>query len=95
MAAQLANSTVRYWKMKSSGEFELRECARLLDTDLERVSRWRFGLGIAALTILPLSPYVSLPLALAAEAAGRWLFFASVVPKNVASTYLTPGGRAA
>ena len=95
MAGQLGNSAWRYWRMKTSGEFELRSTALLLDSDLQRVFRWRFGLGLAALAVLPLSAYASLPLALVAEAAGRWLFFASVVPKNIASTYLTPGGRAA
>ena len=95
MAGQLGNSAWRYWRMKTSGEFELRSTALLLDADLQRVFRWRFGLGLAALAVLPLSASASLPLALVAEAAGRWLFFASVVPKNIASTYLTPGGRAA
>jgi len=50
-------------------------------------------LGLA-LAVMWISPVLATALAVASEAAGRFLFFAAVVPKSVASTYLTPGGRA-
>jgi hypothetical protein len=33
---------------------------------------------------------IGLPLAFCAEILGRYLFFVSVVPKNMAASYLTP-----
>jgi hypothetical protein len=43
-----------------------------------------------ALGLVPFSPIPAFLCALAAEMLGRYLFFASVVPKSMASTYLTP-----
>jgi len=39
--------------------------------------------------------YASLALALGGEILGRYLFFVSVVPKNMAASYLSAGEAAA
>ena len=48
-----------------------------------------------ALALVPVSPIPAFLAALAAETLGRYLFFAGVVPKSMASTYLTPKEAAA
>jgi formate dehydrogenase iron-sulfur subunit len=47
--------------------------------------------GIALL----LPPVAGVAFAIAAELLGRWLFFVTVVPESIASTYLKPKGAAA
>ncbi|HYP07716.1 MAG TPA: DmsC/YnfH family molybdoenzyme membrane anchor subunit [Bryobacteraceae bacterium] len=75
-AAQLANELVKYARLSRSNEIEHNSSARLLAGPL-------FVLRLVLLLIpTPLT-------ALAAEFLGRYLFFVTVVPRNVASTYFS------
>ncbi len=55
----------------------------------------RLACATLSLALLPVSPAFGILFSLAGEAAGRYLFFTAVVPKSIASTYLTPKGAAA
>jgi hypothetical protein len=57
--------------------------------DRERIAMM---LRVAALVALLFNPFVALLPALAAEFLTRARFFSDVVPKSVASTFLTPKG---
>ena len=67
--------------LRNSTEFELHQSGRLLRTELQ---------GILALRIILLAgvflPYALIPLAIS-EIIGRYLFFSSVVPRNMAATF--------
>jgi formate dehydrogenase iron-sulfur subunit len=88
-----------FWLRRSSVR-ENRASASLLLHKLRDVVLLRFALLIIGGMMLPLSSsgrntaIASLLLALFAEGLGRWLFFVSVVPKNMASSFLS-GERAA
>jgi formate dehydrogenase iron-sulfur subunit len=72
--AQIANELVRYARLSKSSEPEHNGSARLLAGPL-------FVLRLVLLLVpIPVT-------ALAAELLGRYLFFVTVVPRNVASTY--------
>jgi len=99
--AQLLNQAVRFFWMTASDSFELQASARLLSTTLAsrflaRGALLIFG-GIVLPLLLPTSfgTYASLALALGGEILGRYLFFVSVVPKNMAASYLSAGEAAA
>jgi hypothetical protein len=72
----------------------MRATARLLSTRLRPWLVLRAAGLIAACFFLMRSPLsfaenlVVLSLALGLEVLGRWLFFVSVVPKSIASSYL-------
>jgi formate dehydrogenase iron-sulfur subunit len=91
---QMANSGARYRHLVLSDSPELQASARLLRSELKGVFKLRFLLAVIALVCLPVSQIASFAFALAAELTGRWLFFTSVVPKSMASTFLTPRGAA-
>ena len=91
---QAANHLLHYYSMKTSLEYELQASAGLLDGALRDPFHARYFLLSLSLVTLFFSPVSSFVVALAAEALSRWLFFRSVVPKTVASTYLTPSGAA-
>lgn len=99
--AQLAALTLKLLWLTRSETFELRASAVLLSSRLERLLLSRLGLLVAGGVILPLyslSPLTcagALLLAVAGELLGRWLFFVSVVPKSVASSFSVHGSRAA
>lgn len=93
MLAQLAMQVARHRALAASEMPERRASAEFLGRELRVQFLARLGLLAAALMALPFNPFVSLALAAAGELLGRWIFFASAVPKTVASTYLTPGGR--
>ena len=96
-AAQLLNQAARLLRLALSDEFELLASARLISQDLRRVFHLRLGLLILGGIALTLTGHARLafPLILAGEFAGRWLFFVSVVPRNMALPWLSQGGRAA
>ena len=80
------------WLFRSETH-ELRGTARLLSTVLSMRLLLRFALLGAGLLLLPYAdtPFVAFPLALcivAGEFLGRFLFFVSVVPTNIATEYL-------
>ena len=99
-SAQLLNQTLRFLWLIASDSFELQASARLLSTVLAKPFLLRGALLLSAGIALPLSGtglarFAAFPIALAGEIAGRYLFYVSVVPKNVASSYLTTQERAA
>ena len=96
-AAQLTNQVLKLLRLMRADDFELKASARLLSQDLERVFVARLGLlvlGGIALTLAgyPIPAFLA---ALAGELTGRYLFFVSVVPKNMALPWLSQGRRAA
>ena len=92
--AQLLNLAVKFLWMTASESFELQASARLLSTILASRFLTRCALLIAGGIMVPLFSgrtlafVVALALALAGEITGRYLFFVSVVPKNMAASYL-------
>ena len=99
--AQLLNQATRYFWMAASDSFELQASARLLSTVLASRFLMRSGLLILGGIVLPLvrlnvlGSWPSLALALGGEILGRYLFFVSVVPKNMAASYLSTSRAAA
>jgi formate dehydrogenase iron-sulfur subunit len=85
----------------SSDTFELKASARLLSTQLRSLLLLRGALLVMGGIILPLRAHVAAGLVLAFAAAfigeiiGRYLFFVSVVPKNMAACYLSSQKAAA
>jgi len=100
-AAQLANQSWKFFRLVRSRSFERQASAKLLSTTLAHLVLWRGALLIAGGMLLPLSvagsagSIAALLVSLAGEVLGRYLFFVSVVPKNIALSYLTPGTEAA
>jgi DMSO reductase anchor subunit len=81
---QVALQVSKLAAMRRSSEFELRQSARLLTLDF----RWLFIARLALLAALPWIPATaSMACALASELAGRYLFFVTVVPRNMATTF--------
>jgi len=99
-AAQLITQTLKFLWLTRSEQFELRASSLLLSGQLRRAFLSRLGLLIVAGIVLPLAAHgavesaLGLIAALAGELLGRWLFFVSVVPKNIAAAFTT-AGRAA
>ena len=89
---QAANHMMRDHWLFTGSDYELSSSAQLLRGPLLNPSYGRYLLWILALVVLRFSPVASFAFALTAELLSRWLFFTSVVPKTVASTYLTPRG---
>lgn len=100
-ATQLLNLAGRLFRQTASDAFELRATARLLSTTLASRLLVRGTLLIVGGIVLPLflptalGAYTSLALSLGGEILGRYLFFVSVVPKNMAASYLSDGKVAA
>jgi formate dehydrogenase iron-sulfur subunit len=88
-AALLLNLVTRFLELTCSDEFELRASARLLGNDLKGLLLLRVVLLIAAGFVLPFlhSPIAALAAAIAGELLGRYLFFVSVVPRNMAASF--------
>jgi DMSO reductase anchor subunit len=89
-AVQLLNHVTRFLELTCSDEFELRASARLLGNDLKRVLYLRFALLILGALVLPVfhrMPFALL-VATGGELLGRYLFFSSVVPRNMAAPFL-------
>ena len=89
-SAQLLNLVTRFVELTGSDEFELRGSARLLGNDLKHRMLARIALLIAGGVALPLLhlPLAALLAAIAGELLGRYLFFVSVVPRNMAASFL-------
>jgi formate dehydrogenase iron-sulfur subunit len=99
-SAQLLNQTLRFLWLIASDSFELQASARLLSTTLAKTLLLRGALLIAGGIVLPLSGvglarFAAFVLALSGEIVGRYLFYVSVVPKNIAAPYLTAQEHAA
>jgi DMSO reductase iron-sulfur subunit len=98
--AQLLTQTLKFLWLARSETFELRGSSLLLSGRLKRAFLTRLGILILSGLVLPLAApsgagaAAALLLALAGEWLGRWLFFVSVVPKNIAAAFTTAGGAA-
>ena len=96
-AAQLLNNALRFLRQNASESFERQSTARLLSTVLASRFLLRGAFLIAGGIALPLllSSHVGLglafALALGGEILGRYLFYVSVVPKNIAASYIASG----
>ena len=92
--ASLLNQVIRFFWMTRSDSFELQASAKLLSTALASAVLVRGGLLVVGGVVLPLlwltpmGTYTSFVVTLTAETLGRYLFFVSVVPKNMAASYL-------
>ncbi len=93
--AQCGNQLAGVLSMRRSEVPELRASAGLLQSDLRRLLLARLACAAVAILLVPVLPVAAFLLALAGETIGRYLFFAAVVPKSIASTYLTPKEAAA
>lgn len=100
-SAQLLNCALRFLRLIASDSFELQSSARLLSTVLASRLLLRSALLIGGGIALPLfspsrlSLAVALVTVLTGEIMGRHLFYVSVVPKNMAASYLSTGKEAA
>jgi Na+-transporting NADH:ubiquinone oxidoreductase subunit NqrB len=87
--------------MTASDSFELQASAKLLSTVLASKVLARGVLLILGGIVVPLllptgfGLWTAMALALCGEILGRYLFFVSVVPKNMAASYLSAGKVAA
>ncbi len=100
-AAQLLTQTLKTLWLSRAEEFELRASALLLSGSLRTAFLARLGILVLAGIALPFNlhsqpaVFAAFALALAGEWLGRWLFFVSVVPKNIAAAFTAPGKAAA
>ena len=93
--ASLATQALRFFRLSTSESVECQASARLLATTLSaRFIAWGCLLALGAIAI-PLATggaearWTALFLTLAAELLGRYLFFVSAVPRNMAAPYLS------
>jgi DMSO reductase anchor subunit len=86
---QLLNQASKFLWLSGSDEFELKASSRLLANDFRRLFILRFALLIVGGMVLPMLGYAAagLGLALVGELLGRYLFFVSVVPRNMAAPF--------
>jgi DMSO reductase anchor subunit len=100
-SAQLLNQAAKFLWMIASESHELQSSARLLSTTLATRLLTRGGLLIAGAALLPLfsqgrlQASLAFAFALGGEILSRYLFFVSVVPKNMAAPYLAAEPEAA
>jgi DMSO reductase anchor subunit len=105
-AGQMLNQRVKFLRLTASESFEMQASAKLLSTTLKIKFLVRFALLIGGGIVLPLFASelfaaerwgmgLGLVVALAGEFLGRYLFFVSVVPKNMAAPYVVAGSMAA
>jgi formate dehydrogenase iron-sulfur subunit len=99
--AELLNQAIKFTWLAASDVFELQASARLLSTTLA-TQFWASGaLLVLGGIVLPLflptwaGACASLALILVGQILGRYLFFVSVVPKNIAASYVAAGKAAA
>jgi formate dehydrogenase iron-sulfur subunit len=92
-AAQLLTQALKFLWLSHSETFELRASSLLLSGRFRAAFLVRLGVLIIAGILAPLAfsstsaAVVAFALALAGEWLGRWLFFVSVVPKNMAAAF--------
>ena len=91
---QLMNQLLKLLRLMRSDEFELQASARLLSQDLDKVLIARLTLLVLGGIVLTMAgfPKLAFLAALPGELAGRYLFFVSVVPRNMAMPWLSQGG---
>jgi DMSO reductase iron-sulfur subunit len=93
-AAQLLTQALKLLWLSHSDVFELRASSRLLSGRFRNALLLRLGILIAAGIVAPIALGTSTPtmatafaIALAGEWLGRWLFFVTVVPKNMGAAF--------
>jgi len=89
-ALWMLNHIVRAIRLHQSEIYERRACASLLNTQSLR-GTFLVGFAFIGLTIILMAaglPLLALPAALAAIISSRYLFFVSVVPLNMALTFV-------
>lgn len=93
--AQLLNLVWKFAALTRSDEFEKQASARLFSQEFGRLSLLRLLLLIVGGIVLPLigQSAAAFAAALFAELLGRYLFFVTVVPKNIARTYVGAAAR--
>jgi len=100
-AAQLIAQSGKFLWLSRSEAFELRSSSLLLSGRLRALFVMRLGSLIAFGIVIPVttaSPWLvdaAFVMALADEFLGRYLFFVSVVPKNIAAAFASSSRRAA
>jgi DMSO reductase iron-sulfur subunit len=98
---QLATQLLKLLWLSRSEVFELRASSLLLCGRLKKLYVTRLGILVVAGVLMPASAPRGWPLAiafvvaLAGEWLGRYLFFVSVVPKNIAAAFTSDERRAA
>ena len=87
--AQMLNQTWRFLRLVRSEEYEKQASARLLSGELSRLFLLRLGLLALGAITLPMMGQTAAGFILTTAGAlvGRYLFFVSVVPKNMAMTF--------
>ncbi len=99
-SVQLIAQMLKFLWLSRSEVFELRASSLLLSGRLQNLFLTRLAVLAVAGVLLPLVATrgwmiaVAFAMALAGEWLGRYLFFVSVVPKNIAAAF-TSGERAA
>jgi DMSO reductase iron-sulfur subunit len=93
-------AAAKYVRLTRSSEQEMRQSARLLRRDLARIVQLRFlllacGTGLALASETEAAAWVALALLGVSEIAGRYLFFVSVVPRNIAASFFHGNREAA
>jgi len=97
---QLGTQTLKFLWLSQSETFELRASSRLLSGRFRSAFLTRLTILVAAGIALPLAfdssvfAAAAFALSLGGEWLGRWLFFVSVVPKNMAAAF-TAGSKVA
>ncbi|MES1257197.1 MAG: DmsC/YnfH family molybdoenzyme membrane anchor subunit, partial [Acidobacteriota bacterium] len=97
-AAQLIVQTGKFFWLSRSETFELRSSSLLLAGRLRTLFGARLAILAIAGILLPLTGYLTAAVFLAAllgEMLGRYLFFVSVVPKNIGAAFTSGTRRAA
>jgi formate dehydrogenase iron-sulfur subunit len=100
-ASQLLTQALKFLWLSQSETFELRASSLLLSGRLRGAFLTRLGLLLAAGIVAPLVFRSSLAMGIAFGAAligewlGRWLFFVTVVPKNMAAAFSASSRAAA
>ena len=93
-ALQCTNQLLKFLWLVRSEDFELRASSRLLGSDLYKRFLARLALLVVGGIVLPLNGFAVLAslAVFAGELLGRYLFFVSVVPKNMAMPFVSSDG---
>jgi Fe-S-cluster-containing dehydrogenase component/DMSO reductase anchor subunit len=91
-SAQLLTQTLKFLWLSRAETFELYASSRLLSGRLQNLFLVRLAVLVIAGIVMPrfvglLAAVLALILATGGEWLGRWLFFVSVVPKNMAAAF--------
>lgn len=96
-AIQATNFLIKMLRLRAAAEFELHASAVLLQRELSTLVYLRLALLMAGGIVLPAlhHGWLGLATAFTGEIVSRYLFFVSVVPRNIASVFLGGGSSQA